>query len=99
MTQLTTLLVRVDTAHEGTPHGNSLCKCSHAQSQQCHITESTLQQFVVQLWFGRPTTEQYLVVVQEGLALHELVILAEAVIEEVADTGVVGQHEPAHSVR
>ena len=72
---------------------------SHAQSLQCHVTDSTLQQCVVRLWFGRPMTEQYLVVVQEGLALHELVVLAEAVVEEVADAGVVGQHEPAHSVR
>lgn len=44
-------------------------------------------------------TGQYLVVVQEGFALHELVVLAEAVIKEVADAGVVGQHEPTHPVR
>lgn len=41
----------------------------------------------------------YLVVVQEGLALHELVVLAEAVVEQVADAGVVCQHEPAHTMR
>ncbi len=40
----------------------------------------------------------YLVVVKESLALHELVILAQAVVEEVADAGVVGQHQSAHPV-
>lgn len=43
--------------------------------------------------------ETHLVVVQEGLALHELVVLTEAVVEQVADAGVVGQHQPTHPVR
>ena len=34
----------------------------------------------------------HLVVVQESLALHELVILTQAVVEEVTDAGVIGQH-------
>ena len=42
--------------------------------------------------------DDYLVVVQEGLALHEFVVLAEAMVEQVADTGVVGQHQPTHPV-
>lgn len=73
--------------------------CSHAHFQLCHFTDLTLQQSVVQLCFVTPMTEQYLVVVQEGFALHELIVLAEAVVEEVADAGVVGQHEPTHPVR
>lgn len=43
--------------------------------------------------------KKYLVVIQKSLALHEFVVLAEAVVEQVADAGVVGQHQPAHSVR
>ena len=41
----------------------------------------------------------HLVVVEEGLALHQLVILANALVEEVADGGVVCQHQSAHPVR
>jgi hypothetical protein len=40
-----------------------------------------------------------LVVLKEGLALHEAVVLGQAAVEEVADAGVVGQHQPAHAVR
>ena len=39
-----------------------------------------------------------LVVVQEGLALHELVKLHQGAVEQVADGGVVGQHEAAHAM-
>ena len=39
-----------------------------------------------------------LVVVQEGLALHELVELHQGAVEQVADRGVVGQHEAAHAM-
>ena len=42
--------------------------------------------------------QAHLVVVQEGLALHELVVLVDASVEEVTDGCVVGQHEPAHTV-
>ena len=42
--------------------------------------------------------QAYPVLVQEGFALHEHVILAEAAIEEVTNAGVVGYHEPADTV-
>lgn len=38
------------------------------------------------------------VLVQEGFALHEHVVLAETAIEKVADAGVVGNHQSTHSV-
>ena len=43
--------------------------------------------------------EAHLVVIQESLALHELVILTQAVVEEVANAGVVGQHQTTHPMR
>lgn len=39
---------------------------------------------------GCHAANAHLVVVQEGLALHELVVLTEAVVEQVTDAGVVG---------
>jgi hypothetical protein len=36
------------------------------------------------------------VIVQEGLLLHQLLILADAAAEQVADAGVARQHQPAH---
>jgi hypothetical protein len=36
------------------------------------------------------------VVVQEGLLLHQLLVLADAAAEKVADAGVARQHQPAH---
>lgn len=74
------------------------CKKLHSKARQKHGTGEMDWSKVE----GRGQAEQNstnLVVVQEGLALHELVILAEAVVEEVADAGVVGQHQPAHPVR
>lgn len=41
----------------------------------------------------------HLVVVHERVALEQLVKLAERAVEQVADGGVVGQHQPAHTVR
>ena len=42
--------------------------------------------------------QAHLVVVKERLALHELVVLVDAAVEEMADGGVVGQHEAAHAM-
>ena len=47
----------------------------------------------------RMRSRSNLVVIEECFALHELVVLAEAVVEEVSDAGVVGQHEPTHTMR
>ena len=46
----------------------------------------------------QPATCPHLVVLHKGVALEQLVKLAEGAVEEVADGGVVGQHQPAHAV-
>ena len=47
----------------------------------------------------RSWTDARPILVKEGLALHQHVVLTEGAIEEVPDAGVVGHHEPAHAVR